>query len=277
MPTTPAPATSTAMADPAGPSSPWRVNVDVRHGTVTSLPVLPPGRLLADLLADNVPTAVIDLDRSTGTSTSTALLETAVRHHPGRLWAGGRLAPRDPAVRRLLDAGAAGVLLGSTGLLPDGLLDPHAWPDFTTLANAGQLMLSLDAVDGRIVTDGFTRTTNVALTDALDALLDATGGTQPILITDARAATHRTPPPWQVLDRLAGRHPRAPLWYAGGLSEWADLTHLWHAGWGAVVGRAYLTAPRGLPDAHRRLHRTPPTENPTCPSPPPRPRPPRPR
>ncbi|MFE9679306.1 HisA/HisF-related TIM barrel protein [Streptomyces sp. NPDC006259] len=266
MPTTPTPGTAAATlptADPAGPTGPWRVNVDVRHGTVTSLPGLPPGRLIADLLDDDVPTAVIDLDRSTGTSTSTALLETAVRHHPGRLWAGGRLAPRDPAVRRILDAGAAGVLLGSTGLLPDGRLDPHAWPDFTTLADAGQLMLSLDAVDGRIVTDGFTRTTSVALTDALDALLDATGGAQPVLITDARAATHRTPPPWQVLDRLAGRHPCAPLWYAGGLSGWADLTRLWHTGWGAVVGRAYLTAPCGLPDAEGRLHRTPPTENPT--------------
>ncbi|MDX3067054.1 hypothetical protein PV518_33600, partial [Streptomyces sp. ND04-05B] len=144
MPITHTPATATATAVPAGPTGHWRVNVDVRHGTVTSLPGLPPGRLLADLLDDDVPTAVIDLDRSTGTSTSTALLETAVRHHPGQLWAGGRLAPRDPAVRRLLDAGAAGVLLGSTGLVPDGRLDPHAWPDFTTLADAGQLMLSLD-------------------------------------------------------------------------------------------------------------------------------------
>ncbi|MFD7919669.1 HisA/HisF-related TIM barrel protein [Streptomyces sp. NPDC059740] len=238
----------------------WRVNIDVQHGAVTAQPGIPPGRLIAEVLSDDVPTAVIDLDRSTGASTSTALLETAVRRHPGRLWAGGRLVPHDPAVRRLLDAGAAGVLLGSTGLVPDGRLDPRAWPDFTALAGEGQLMLSLDAVDGRIVTDGFTRTTSLPLTDALDALLDATGGLQPVLITDARAATHRTEPPWPVLDRIAGRYPRAALWYAGGLTGWSDLQRLWHAGWGAVVGRAYLTAPRGLPDADGRLHRTPPTE-----------------
>ncbi|MDW6057923.1 HisA/HisF-related TIM barrel protein [Streptomyces sp. FXJ1.4098] len=261
MPPTHTSAATTATAAPARQVGSWRVNVDVHHGTVTSRPGLPPGRLLADLLGDDVPTAVIDLDRSTGISTSTTLLETAVRHHPGQLWAGGRLAPRDPAIRRLLDAGAAGILLGSTGLFPDGRLDPRTWPDFTSLAGAGQLMLSLDTMDGRIVTDGFTRPSSLPLADALDALLDATCGTHPVLITDARAATHRTPPPWQALDRIAGRHPRARLWYAGGLTGWADLQRLWHAGWGAVVGRAYLTAPRGLPDADGRLRRTPLTKN----------------
>lgn len=257
MPTTTSPATPAATHSLA-PAGRWRVNVDLRHGQVTAQPGLPPAQLLADLLDDDVPAAVIDLDRSTGTTTSTALLETAVRRHPGRLWAGGRLTPRDAAVSRLLQAGAAGVLLGSTGLFPDGHLNPRTWPDFTTLAGKGQLMLSLDTHNGHIVTDGFTRPTPLLLTDALDALLDATGGLHPLLITDARAAIHRTPPPWQTLDRIAGRHPRATLWYAGGLTSWADLQRLWHAGWGAVVGRAYLTAPRGLPDANGHLHRTPP-------------------
>lgn len=195
MPTTPPPVTTPATSAVASAGR-WRVNVDVHHGQVTAQPGLPPARLLADLLDDGVPTTVIDLDRSTGATTSTALLETAVRRHPGRLWAGGRLAPRDPADPRLLQAGAAGVLLGSTGLFPHGLLAPDNWPDFTTLAADGQLMLSLDMHEDRIVTHGFTHPTQLPLTDALDALLDATGGRNPILITDARAATHRTPPPW---------------------------------------------------------------------------------
>lgn len=86
----------------------------------------------------------------------------------------------------------------------------------------------------------------------------ATGGTHPVLVTDAGAATRRTPPPWNALNRLAARHPRADLWYAGGLTTWPDLHRFWHAGWGAVVARAYLTAPRGLPDTDGYHHRTPP-------------------
>ncbi|MFD9281050.1 HisA/HisF-related TIM barrel protein [Streptomyces mirabilis] len=241
------------------PAQRWRVNIDVQHGTVTAHPGLPPGRLIADLLSDGVPTAVIDLDRSTGATSSTALLETAVRRHPRRLWAGGRLTPGDPAVTRLLDAGADGVLLGSTGLFPNGRLQPGNWPDFAALAPAGRLMLSLDALDGNVVTDAFTRPTALPLTDALDAIITATSGAHPILFTDADAATHRTRPPWQTLDRLAARYPHADLWYAGGLASWPDLHRLWHTGWGAVIGRAYLTAPRGLADATGHHHRTPPT------------------
>ncbi|MFG2425227.1 HisA/HisF-related TIM barrel protein [Streptomyces sp. NPDC048448] len=240
------------------PARRWRVNIDVQHGTVASHPGLPPGSLIADVLGDGVPAAVIDLDRSTGTSTSTALLETAVRRHPGRLWVGGRLTPGDPAIPRLLEAGAAGALIGSTGLFPAGLLQPANWPDFAALAPAGRLMLSVDALDGHVVTDGFTRPTGLPLDDALDALITATSSAHPILVTDAGAATRRTPPPWAALDRLAARHPHADLWYAGGLACWPDLQRLWHLGWGAVVGRAYLTAPRGLPDTTGHHHRTPP-------------------
>lgn len=238
----------------------WRVNIDVQHGAVTADPELSPGQLIAEVVDDGVPTAVIDLDRSTGHSSSTTLLETAVRHHPDRLWAGGRLSPRAPAVARLLEAGAAGVLLGSTGLFPDGHLHPDTWPDFADLAPASRLMLSVDALDGNVVTDGFTRPSTLPLTDALDALINATGGAHPVLVTDAGAATRRTPPPWGTLDHLAARFPRADLWYAGGLTNWPDLHRLWRAGWGAVVGRAYLTAPRGLTDADGRHHRTPPAD-----------------
>ncbi|MBC7267718.1 HisA/HisF-related TIM barrel protein [Streptomyces albogriseolus] len=247
------------MPTPASPpAGRWRVNIDVRHGTVTADPHVPPGQLVADLLSNDVPTALIDLDRSTGTSHSTALLETAVRRHPRRLWVGGRLSPDGAAVHRLLDAGAAGVLLGSTGLFPDGRLEPKRWPDLTTSAPAaGQLMLSVDALDGHVVTDGFTCPTGLPLTDALDALLNATGGAHPILFSDAGAATRRTPPPWDTIDQLAAQYPSACLWYAGGLTSWLDLERLWRAGWGTVVGRAYLTAPRGLPDADGRHHHTP--------------------
>lgn len=202
------------------PARRWRVNIDVQHGTVASHPGLPPGSLIADVLGDGVPAAVIDLDRSTGTSTSTALLETAVRRHPGRLWVGGRLTPGDPAIPRLLEAGAAGALIGSTGLFPAGLLQPANWPDFAALAPAGRLMLSVDALDGHVVTDGFTRPTGLPLDDALDALITATSSAHPILVTDAGAATRRTPPPGppSTVSRPATRTPTCgtrAAWPAG--------------------------------------------------------------
>jgi phosphoribosylformimino-5-aminoimidazole carboxamide ribonucleotide (ProFAR) isomerase len=207
--------------------------------------------LVGDLLGRDIPVAIIDLDRSIASLPGTTLLERAARRHPGRLWLGGRLSPDGPAAARLLDAGARGVILGSSGLLADdGRLRPAALTALARLPNQGRVMVGIDVLGGHVVTRGFTRPSAVTAAAALDAVAQATGGRCPVLYTAAAAALRRCPPDWKEVGTLAASCPGVPLWYAGGLASWADMTRAWQAGLDAVTGRAYLTGLLGLP-AHR--------------------------
>ncbi|MEU3174744.1 HisA/HisF-related TIM barrel protein [Streptomyces sp. NPDC007000] len=225
----------------------WRVHVDLRHHQVTARPDTPPGTLIAHLLHHQVPLAVLDLDRSIDQAPGTALLEQAARRHPGRLWLGGRMAPADPQVSHLLDAGAAGVILGTNGLITDGRMDDAALRALARLRTEGKMLVSLDVLDDHLVTHGFTTPTSVPARVALDAVLQATGGHCQVMYVDAGASLRRTRPDWSRIDTLADDCRPAHVWYAGGLMSWSDVRRLASAGLSAVVGRAYLAGSLGLP------------------------------
>jgi phosphoribosylformimino-5-aminoimidazole carboxamide ribonucleotide (ProFAR) isomerase len=232
---------------PAGPGGPRRVNIDVRNGTVVSRPGDDPLQLIGELARADVPVAVIDLDRSTGVSEGTELLEVAVRRHPGRVWAGGRLSPATPLAFRLLDIGAAGIIAGPSALFANGWPDPVCMAALAWFPEPGRIMASIDVLDGRVAINGFTTPTRLAATDAIDAIAQATSGACAVLFTDVAAATRRNPPDWDWIAGIAGRYPWIPLWYAGGLDTWASIRHAWDLGLGAVTGQAYLTGRLGLP------------------------------
>lgn len=236
----------TTPLHPDEPAGAWRVHVDLRHHQVTARPETPPGTLIAHLLNHHVPVAVLDLDRSIEKSPGTALLEQAARRHPGRLWLGGRMAPADPLVSHLLDAGAAGVILGTNGLISDGRMDDGALRALSRLRTADKVLVSLDVLDDHLVTDGFTTPSNVPAGAALDAVLQATGGRCQVMYVDAGVSLRRTRPDWSRIDALADRCKPARVWYAGGLTSWSDVQRLASAGLSAVVGRAYLAGSLGL-------------------------------
>ncbi|MEU9575246.1 HisA/HisF-related TIM barrel protein [Streptomyces massasporeus] len=229
-----------------GASGPWRVNVDLRHGAVSARPGHEPDALIDELVALDIPIAVIDLDRSIDRTPRSSLLERAVRRHPGRLWLGGRLAPTEPLTHHLLDIGAAGVLLGSSSLFRDGRPDPSELGALARFPLPERLMASIDVLDDRIAINGFTTPTPLPVHQAFDAIAQATGGRCPVLYTDVAAALRSHPPSWPRIRSLADAHPGIPLWYAGGLTEWTDVHTAWRLGLGAVVGRAYLDEPLGL-------------------------------
>ncbi|MFD7817727.1 HisA/HisF-related TIM barrel protein [Streptomyces sp. NPDC059785] len=228
------------------PTDLWRVNIDIRRGHVTACPGEPPDGLIDRLLEAGVPLAVIDLDRSVDAAPETTLLERTVQRHPGRVWLGGRLAASDPLTRRLLDQGAAGLLLGSSRLFQDGRVDRGEIAALARLSAPERLMVSIDALDDRVVVNGFTSPTDLPVSEALNAVLEATDGRCPVLYTDTAAALRHRPPAWDRIESIAAAHPSCQFWYAGGLTRWSELQHAWSKGLGAVVGRAYLLPPLGL-------------------------------
>jgi phosphoribosylformimino-5-aminoimidazole carboxamide ribonucleotide (ProFAR) isomerase len=233
---------------PPRPGGQWRVNVDIRAGAVTACPGTAPMSVIGELAAAGVPTAVIDIDRSTGHSSSTAFLEQAARRHPGRLWAGGRLGPAD--ARRLLDAGAAGVIISSSALFTGTGADPAGLRALARFPEPGRLAVAIDILDGHLVTRGFTTPSPVTASEALDTVAQAAAGRCAVLYADVAAATRARPPDWEQAGELAARYRGINLWHAGGLSSWAAVTRAWSLGLGAIIGRAYLSGEPGLaPDS----------------------------
>lgn len=228
----------------------WRVNIDIRHGTVTARPGARPLSVLSALSSHHVPAAVIDLDRSIDAAPGTALLEAAARQHPGRVWAGGRLSPGSPAAARLLDAGARGIIISSGALFAGGKPSRAGLGALGTLARLtgpGRLMAAVDVAYGQVRCRGFTAGTGVTAGTAIDAIEQAGSGQVAILYTDAAAALRHAPPDWDQLARLAACHQDLPIWYAGGLASWTSIARVWQLGLGAVTGRAYLDGHLGLP------------------------------
>jgi phosphoribosylformimino-5-aminoimidazole carboxamide ribonucleotide (ProFAR) isomerase len=231
---------------PLRPGGQWRVNVDIRGGTVTARPGTVPANVIGALAGAGVPAAVIDLDRSTGTSSSTAVLEHAARRHPGRLWAGGRLGPSSPHARRLLDAGAAGVIISSSALFTGSRADRRGLRALARFPEPGRLAVAIDILDGHLMVHGFTTPAAITASEALDTVTQAAAGRCAVLYTDVAAATRARPPDWEHASELAARYKGTELWYAGGLDSWAAVEHAWALGFGAVIGRAYLSGELGL-------------------------------
>lgn len=235
---------------PPRPGGQWRVNIDVRRGCVTARPETSLIDLLDRLVPKGVSIAVIDLDRSIGSTDSTELLEGVVRRHPGRIWVGGRLDPASPHTRSLLDAGAAGVIISSSALFTRTGSDSRGLDALAGFREPSRLMISIDIFDGHLAVHGFTRVTDVTASDALNTVSQAASGRIPVLYTDVAAAVRRRPPDWRVLREVTEHHLETVLWYAGGIASWAMAERGWSLGLGIVTGRAYLSGDLGLTLGH---------------------------
>lgn len=150
------------------------------------------------------------------------------------------------AVEAALAAGARWVVLGTRAALDPEFLARACdrWP--------GQVIVAVDAADGRVAVDGWTRVLDLeAGALARDA---AAAGATAVLYTDvARDGTASGPNLWSTarVARAAG----VPVLASGGVGSIEDLCQL--AGIdgvaGAVVGRALYTGAIDLPAALRAV------------------------
>ena len=228
------------------PAHDWLVTVDIRRGRVAARPDVEPDNMIDELVGLDVPVAVIDLDRSIDGALSTDLMERLVRRHPGQLWLGGRVDPREGLHRQLIAAGAAGVILGCSSLIRDGAADVDALHAATQGLLPRQLKFAVDVADGYVVTHGFTMRTRLPAFAIVETLIFATAGRIDIVYTDVKAATRQSAPaPNRALD-IAEAYPGTTFWYAGGLADWHAVDSTWSSGLGAIIGRAFLEQPLGL-------------------------------
>jgi phosphoribosylformimino-5-aminoimidazole carboxamide ribotide isomerase len=175
---------------------------------------------------------VVDLDGARSGRTRPELVRRlATAASPARIQAsGGIRSPED--AERLLDAGAARVVVGTSAFAEPGALGRYA----ATLGD--RLVVAVDVRAGHVVTRGWSRQTDVTAAQAAERC--AAAGVSRILCTAVdRDGTLRGPD----LDLLAfvGERSGLPVLAAGGIRSASDLAAVEAAGCeGAIVGRALL-------------------------------------
>ncbi len=176
---------------------------------------------------------VVDLDGAReGRPVNRATVEAIVRAAGIPVQVGGGIRAAS-AVREYLEAGAQRVILGTSAVDDTGLVAELAaeFPE--------AIVVSIDARDGMIATDGWTRQTREPA-DRLVAGLRALGVGR-FVYTDVTRDGTLTEPNYDAIAALVAR-VEAPIIAAGGIARVEHLTRLAEMGVeGAIIGRALYT------------------------------------
>lgn len=176
--------------------------------------------------------AVIDLDAALGRGDNAELIGPLVRRARCRVGGGIRdLA----AARRWLDAGAEKVIIGTA-----------ADPDLLRSLPRERVVVALDARDGEVVVEGWTRNTGRDVAGRMAELRDLCGG---FLVTFVEREGRMTGLDAALVRDLVAAAGPARLTVAGGLRSPAEVAALDAAGCDVQVGMALYTGELALAEA----------------------------
>jgi phosphoribosyl-ATP pyrophosphohydrolase len=176
--------------------------------------------------------AVVDLDAALGTGDNGAVIEELCRLAPCRVGGGIRSAD---AAKRWFDAGATKVVLGTA-----------ATPEVLSQLPRERVVAALDARDGEVVVEGWTKGTGRGIADRMRELRDVAGG---FLVTFVEREGKLGGTAWDRIDELVEAAGDARLTIAGGVTTTEEIAKLDALGCDAQVGMALYTGRMGLAEA----------------------------
>ena len=168
--------------------------------------------------------AVIDLDAALGRGSNAALVRELVGLAPCRV--GGGIRDAETA-RSWLDAGARRVILGTA-----------ATPEVLRELPRERVIAALDARDGEVVTEGWTKRTGASVEERIGALRELAGG---FLVTFVEREGRMGGLPLERIGRLTPLASPARLTVAGGVRTPEDVAAADRLGADAQVGMALYT------------------------------------
>jgi len=168
--------------------------------------------------------AVIDLDAALGQGSNEPVIRELLERAPCRV--GGGIRDAETAVR-WLDAGAHRVILG-TAARPEVLRD----------LPRDRVVAALDARDGEVVTEGWTKRTGARVEDRVAELRELVDG---FLVTFVEREGRMQGFPLERIERLAELAAPARLTVAGGVRTAGDIAAADRLGADAQVGMALYT------------------------------------
>ena len=187
---------------------------------------------------------VVDLDGAkAGKTSNLAAIEAIVKAVSVPIQVGGGLRDRT-SVAQLLNIGVQRAILGTSAVEQPDLVGE--------LANSfpGQIVVGIDARNGKVATRGWLETSEVAATDLAQDMVER--GAAAIIYTDIHRDGTLSGPNMEALRELAGK-VNIPIIASGGVSSLTDLLSLLALEslgvTGAIVGRAIYTGDVNLTEA----------------------------
>ena len=168
--------------------------------------------------------AVIDLDAALGKGSNAGVIEELLKIAPCRV--GGGIRDVETAIG-WLDKGAQKVILGTA-----------ATPEVLRELPRDRVIAALDARDGDVVVEGWTKGTGVSVEERVDELREYVGG---FLVTFVELEGRMGGLPEERVRALAERCGDARLTVAGGVKSPEDVAMADRAGADAQVGMALYT------------------------------------
>jgi phosphoribosyl-ATP pyrophosphohydrolase len=168
--------------------------------------------------------AVIDLDAALGRGSHRELIAELLPRADCRV--GGGIRDADSAAR-WLDAGAAKVILGTA-----------ARPEVLRALPRERVIAALDARDGEVVVEGWTKRTGARVEERIDALKDHVGG---FLLTFVEREGRMVGMDLERVAALVERAAPARVTVAGGIRSAAEVAAVDRIGADAQVGMALYT------------------------------------
>jgi len=175
--------------------------------------------------------AVIDLDAALGRGSNEDVIRELLGRPPRRV--GGGIRDAD-AARRWLDAGARKVILGTA-----------AREDVLRELPSERVIVALDAINGEVVTEGWTKHTGATVEARIAELKDLAGG---FLVTFVEREGRLQGLPSERVEKLSAIASPANLTVAGGVRTAGDVATADRLGADAQVGMALYTGAFDLAD-----------------------------
>lgn len=176
--------------------------------------------------------AVIDLDAALGKGSNAGVIEELCRMGPCRV--GGGIRDEEVAIR-WLDAGASKVILGTA-----------AKPELLSRLPRDRVIAALDARNGEVVDQGWTRRTGETIFDRMETLREFVGG---FLVTTVEREGRLGGADVALAERLVDAAGEARVTLAGGVTTPGEIADLDRLGCDAQVGMALYAGRMELGDA----------------------------
>ena len=183
---------------------------------------------------------LIDLDAAMGREPNADLIELFVKRLPCQV--GGGIRSIESA-RKMLDAGARRVILGST-LIQDGAINVAFAQQLATECGAEKVVFAIDARGGKVAIRGWRELTSISslqMVQALDAFCGA------FLYTHIDTEGLMIGLPLEPVRELRAATTRQ-LIVAGGITTHEEIDRLHQMGVDAVVGMALYSGRMKVPD-----------------------------
>jgi len=184
---------------------------------------------------------IIDLDgAATGEPKNLAAIEQITKESGLLVELGGGIREEE-TVEELLQKGVRRIILGTVAIENPGLVQKlcHRFGE--------AIVIGLDARDGRIAIHGWSKDTNVDVSELGGEMVKA--GAQRFIYTDVKRDGTLTEPNFDMVSRLVVE-VKAPIIAAGGISRLEHLQRLRELGVeGAIIGKALYTGDIDLREA----------------------------